>query len=135
MDGNNLKQTSKQDSSALHLGFRGLKLFAILEYQNIRRTQDVPDNVKVKAAEIFSKNCIEIKDSPVEKSMLVDGFLLSQCPSTKNSISLKQSQSPNGVTRHTCSRFLVWTAMKNDESDEENTIHFNHNSSGNTYFL
>ena len=85
------------------------------------------------AVEIFSKNCIEMKDLPAENSTIIDGFLLSQGPSPKHSISLNQSNAAKGCDV-SASRFLVWTMAKNADSGEENNIHFEYNQAGNSAF-
>ena len=85
------------------------------------------------AVEIFSKNCIEMKDLPAENSKIIDGFLLSQGPSPKHSISLNQSNVAKGCDV-SASRFLVWTMTKSTDSGEENKFLFECNKAGNSAF-
>ena len=85
------------------------------------------------AVENFSKNCIEMKDLPVGNSTIIEGFLLSQGPSPKHSISLKQLNVAKGLDAST-SRFLVWTMTKNADSGEENNFYFEYKKEGNSTF-
>ena len=100
------------------------------KYQLVDKSVNTTIN---EAVENFSKNCIEMKDLPVENSQILDGFLISQGPSPKHSVTLNKSNVAKGFDA-SASRFLVWTMTKNADSGEDSNFYFEYSKAGNSTF-